>query len=294
MVLGWPANRRLCCSARPDRIVTFQHGVHFISGLPRSGSTLLSAVLRQNPRFHAGMSSPVAGLMLNLQQEMSQRNEGAVFLNDTRRRRILAGLFEGYYGQVDPQDVIFDTNRLWCSKLPTLADLFPACRVICCVRDYAWVVDSIERLMRRNHLQPSAMFDFNPGGTVFSRTEQLTGPGGMAGYALNALREAVYSEDSHRLLLLRYETLTTEPGLAMDAIYDFLGEPGFQHRFDDLQFDDAREFDVRLGSPGLHDIGREIKPSSRQPVLPPELFNRLHESTFWTDSKRIPGHIQVV
>ncbi|MBD9680249.1 sulfotransferase, partial [Pseudomonas sp. PDM18] len=32
---------------------------HFISGLPRSGSTLLSAILLQNPRFHAGMSSPV-------------------------------------------------------------------------------------------------------------------------------------------------------------------------------------------------------------------------------------------
>jgi len=34
--------------------------LHFISGLPRSGSTLLSAILRQNPRFYAGMTSPVA------------------------------------------------------------------------------------------------------------------------------------------------------------------------------------------------------------------------------------------
>jgi sulfotransferase len=29
-----------------------QNGIHFISGLPRSGSTLLAAILRQNPRFH--------------------------------------------------------------------------------------------------------------------------------------------------------------------------------------------------------------------------------------------------
>ena len=36
-----------------------QHGIHFISGLPRSGSTLLAGILRQNPRFHAGMTSPV-------------------------------------------------------------------------------------------------------------------------------------------------------------------------------------------------------------------------------------------
>jgi hypothetical protein len=36
--------------------------LHFISGLPRSGSTLLAALLRQNPRFSAGMSSPVYAL----------------------------------------------------------------------------------------------------------------------------------------------------------------------------------------------------------------------------------------
>ncbi|MBR8827105.1 MAG: hypothetical protein DSM107014_04230 [Gomphosphaeria aponina SAG 52.96 = DSM 107014] len=40
--------------------------VHLISGLPRSGSTLLAGILRQNPNFHAGMSSPVGGLMNQL------------------------------------------------------------------------------------------------------------------------------------------------------------------------------------------------------------------------------------
>ena len=35
---------------------------HFISGLPRSGSTLLAAILRQNPRFSAGMSSSLCPL----------------------------------------------------------------------------------------------------------------------------------------------------------------------------------------------------------------------------------------
>ena len=38
------------------------HKFHFISGLPRSGSTLTGALLRQNPRYHAGMSSPIANL----------------------------------------------------------------------------------------------------------------------------------------------------------------------------------------------------------------------------------------
>ncbi len=41
-------------SALP-RGVTLNSHPHFISGLPRSGSTLLAALLRQNPRFHAGL-----------------------------------------------------------------------------------------------------------------------------------------------------------------------------------------------------------------------------------------------
>jgi len=44
---------------------------HFISGLPRAGSTLTAAILRQNPRFHAGMSSPVASLFDNVIAQVS-------------------------------------------------------------------------------------------------------------------------------------------------------------------------------------------------------------------------------
>ena len=49
-----------------------QHGIHFISGLPRSGSTLFSAILRQNPRFHAMMTSPVGGLYMAMLNAMSR------------------------------------------------------------------------------------------------------------------------------------------------------------------------------------------------------------------------------
>jgi hypothetical protein len=51
--------------------------VHFISGLPRSGSILLAGLLRQNPLFHAGMSGPVGGLFNTLQGEKSGQRRDA-------------------------------------------------------------------------------------------------------------------------------------------------------------------------------------------------------------------------
>ncbi|MEG3906006.1 sulfotransferase [Microcoleus sp. B4-C5] len=47
---------------------------HFISGLPRSGSTLLAALLRQNPRFHSAMTSPVGAQIDRMLSAVSEDN----------------------------------------------------------------------------------------------------------------------------------------------------------------------------------------------------------------------------
>jgi sulfotransferase len=97
--------------------------MHFISGLPRSGSTLMSAILRQNPRFHAGMSSPVASLFEGVLAQVSAGSELSTMVDQAQRARLLRGLFDSYYDGVK-QPVIFDTNRAWTSQLPALMTLF--------------------------------------------------------------------------------------------------------------------------------------------------------------------------
>jgi hypothetical protein len=62
---------------------------HFISGLPRAGSTLLSAILLQNPRFHAGMTSPVGALYAGMLQQFGAGTEfGPVITTDQRKRPV--------------------------------------------------------------------------------------------------------------------------------------------------------------------------------------------------------------
>lgn len=261
-----------------------RHGIHFISGLPRSGSTLLAALLRQNPRIHAHMSGPVGSLFTGLLRQMSGANEFSVFLDEARKRAILKGLFENYYAaEIASGKLIFDTNRLWCAKMPAVAELFPKARVIACVRDCAWIVDSIERLIRRNPFEISKIFNFDAGGTVYSRAEAIGGGEGMAGFALNALKEAFYGEQAASLMLLRYETLTQRPAEALAAIYDFIGEPPFQHDFDNIAFD-AEEFDARMGTPGLHHVGKRVRAEVRETLLPPDLFRRYATDNFWNDA----------
>ncbi|MEO7066883.1 MAG: sulfotransferase, partial [Rhodanobacter sp.] len=255
------------------------HRIHFISGLPRSGSTLLAALLRQNPRFQAGMSGPLAGMFGALLGEMSERNEFAVFINDAQRQRILNGLFDNYYADCKAE-VVFDTSRAWCARMPALAQLFPAAKVIACVRHLPWVVDSIEQLVQRNVFSPSSIFNYTPGGTVYTRANGVASADGLVGYAFDALKQACYGAQTDRLLLVQYETLTTEPAKALKAIYDFIGEAPFKHDFDHVDYD-VSEFDRRAGTPGLHTVRSKVKAEVRKSLLPPDLFQRFANDAFW-------------
>jgi len=267
--------------------------LHFISGLPRSGSTLLSAILAQNPRFHASMSGPVAGLVGTLLHEMSGKNEFSVFIDDTQRESLLRAMFDAYYANT-PADVVFDTSRDGCARLPLLKTLYPPSKIIACVRHMPWVIDSIEQLVRRNVFQPSSIFSYLAGGTVYSRADGVARAEGLVGHAYNALKEAYFSPDAPgRLLLLQYETLVGDPARAIRAIYDFIDEPDFAHDFDNLRFD-AEEFDRKAGTPGLHSIRARVGAQERQSVLPPDLFRRFENDAFWRDGAQRRAGIAVV
>jgi sulfotransferase len=266
--------------------------IHFISGLPRSGSTLLAALLRQNPRFEAGMSGPLAGLLVAVLREMSARNQFSVFIDDAVRARILRGLFDSFYAECTAE-VVFDTNRGWCASLPSLARMFPNAKVIACVRELPWVVDSIERVVQQNALSPSRIFNYSADGTVYTRAQQVIAPEGMLGAPYDGLKQACYGPHRDRLLLLQYETLTTDPAKAMQAIYTFIGEPVFEHDFAHVDYDVA-EFDVRAGTPGLHTVRPTVKAEPRDTLLPPDLFRRFIDDAFWRDADRTPPGLHVV
>lgn len=258
---------------------------HFISGLPRAGSTLLAAILRQNPRFRAGMTSPVADVIGVLVAELSSKNDFSAGISDEQRAAMLRGTVESFYS-VDPgAEVVFDTSRLWCSRLPMLAALFPGSRVIACVRGIQWILDSMERLVREQPLNTSKVFKFNTNLTVYARAEALTDPKGMVGFSYQAVKDAFYSPFApDRLLLLTYETLTRDPRGTMQAVYRFIDEPWFEHDFEHLDYR-ADEFDARVGLAGLHSIQPRVSAPERDSALPPELFNRFVNQSFWLDPK---------
>jgi len=264
---------------------------HFISGLPRSGSTLLSAILLQNPRFHAGMTSPVGSLFASVLGQCSAGSEFGSVIDTPMRRRLLGGLFDSYYADKADKSVIFDTNRQWCSRMPALTDLFPQCKVIACVRNVAWVMDSIERLYRANPFENTKLFnDDIERNTVYSRVETLAQRNRLVGFAWAALKEAYYGEHAGSLLIVDYDLLSQAPDRVMRLVYDFIGEPWFEHDFDNLAYD-APEFDQALGVAGLHKVKPKVALQSRRSILPPDLFEQYSKLSFWLDGSASAANV---
>lgn len=262
--------------------------VHLISGLPRSGSTLLTAILKQNVNVHAGIQSPLADMIGGLVRIMSN-HESELFLTDSQRCRVLRSVVAAYYADLGGKGVIFDSSRTWSQMLPLVTTVMPTAWVFCCVRNPAWIVDSYERIVQRNALRSPRIFQPELG-NVFSRAESLLKT--TLGGSLNGLKQAWFGSDTNRLVLVRYDSLVSRPAKVIASIYDLIGEPSFSHDF--LQVDhDEPEFDARLGLPGLHRVSGPVQPRPRETILPPELFNRFADE-FWNGLGKNPRNVQVL
>lgn len=207
-----------------------------------------------------------------------------------QRRRLVRGVFDAYYADQADKAVVFDTNRMWCAHLQLLKDQFPHAKVIACVRNVAWIMDSIERLYRANPYEITRLFnDDLERNTVQSRVETLARPNRLVGYAWSALKEAFYGEHADSLLLVDYEFLAQAPATVIRLIYEFLGESEFEHDFSRINFD-TPEFDTNLGLRGLHSIRPQVALQTRQTVLPPDLFAQYANLSFWHDLSQTHCH----
>ena len=266
---------------------------HFIAGLPRSGSTLLAAILRQNPRLYAHMSSPLAPIFNNLQGSMGPRSEFYPIISDERRVAVLRGVFENYYSDLSPDRVVFDTNRMWTGKLSSLTLLHPNARVLCCVRPLPQIINSFEKSARKSPYHVSRVFNCNPSANIYTRVDLINAPQGALGLPYGALKEAFFGPYADRLLIIPYDVLIRHPYQVINAIYAEIGEDHFEHDFTSFEMQ-VDEFDRHIGLPGLHRVSGPIRDEDQALLLPPDIIHRFQHSQFWADPKNNPRGVQVL
>lgn len=256
---------------------------YFISGLPRSGSTLLSAILRQNPEFYADISSPVQGLVTSAINVITG-SESNHLIDEERRKHILRSTFNAYYEAVKPTTV-FDTSRGWTAKTSLLKTLYPQTKIICCVRDLPWILDSFERISAKNTLWNATLTDDEASQTVTTRCDAMMDvkKEGQVVKPYYFLEEGLLLNPD-MILLVEYESLCKQPESVMRELYEFIGKPYFDHDFQNVEYENE-VYDKALNMKSLHTVRKEVTWQQRPSILPRSVWDKYAGKEFWRKSE---------
>jgi sulfotransferase len=253
---------------------------YFISGLPRSGSTLLSAILRQNPEFYADIASPVEALT-GSSIDIVTGAESNLTVTENQRKNLMYGIFEGYYQHID-KPVIFDSSRGWTKKTNFLKALFPYTKILCPVRDIVSILNSFEVILNKNCFYTKQINEKVFSQNIFMRIQEIFEREIINYYSF--LQEG-YALNPEMIHFIEYENLCKEPEKTMRGVYEFLEKPYYSHDFENLEYSNEN-FDRACNLKDLHTVKRRVEYKPPRIILPPEIVKKYKEMNmeFWREN----------
>ena len=225
--------------------------LHFLAGLPRSGSTLLAAIINQNPAARVSSTSDLVHILDVLANLWA--NAHTLSINDPERTRlveVMRGVINAEYK--DTPRVVIDKSREW--PRPDIMQSMPMVlgrpmKIIATVRDVPDCAASFARIADPEDLN-SFLVD-----SSFIQHLQGSYVSLQNGYA--AYPEA--------FLFIEYEDLLADPQAQLDRVHDFLDLPPFAYDFDNIDGSTVAEDDAALwNAPGLHDVQPKLERQHNQ------------------------------
>lgn len=260
--------------------------IHFLAGLPRSGSTLLANILAQNPKIHVTPTSGICDMLVQVRNGWD-RNDAFQAMDRAESERVkgdvLRAMLQAYFGRVE-RPICIDKNRYWAEFLEMGAELIGGrdrVKVLVTVRDLRDVVASFEKLYRKTSAlgqvsqEASMALKFK---TALGRAEVFVDDAQPVGRAYNAIRDAVTRGWYDRMHFIDFEDLTRRPQETMQGIYRFLDVAPHTHEFDNVEqvtFED----DFVYGFKDLHVIRAKVEP--QPPAWPKVYDDAVFQSPTW-------------
>lgn len=271
---------------------------YFMAGLPRSGSTMLSAILNQNPRFYSGPSSPVVPTMLSLEQSLNQDELFLAYPKVDFARNLVASVLHQYYADTD-KPVIFEKNRSWVNRIEYISGYFDIQfpKILYPVRDVSEILASFISMIRRNPTIVNERLNFIDQSLVqqgipindVNRCKAIAGPG-ILGQSFDGLKKALSEGYRANIHFIEYRDLVDKPKDTMQKVYEFINETYYNHDFKNLknvhQEDDARIY----GFTDMHEVRMSVKSTAMPPeeVLPQVVLDSVRGAEFWRELDDIP------
>jgi len=234
----------------------------YLSGLPRTGSTLLSAILSQNPKIYSEGNSALCQLMWDL--EKSCLTGSREQLNANKRTHTAYDINSQvpylYYKNVE-EPIIIDKCRTWTLRgnieliKKYISEDF---KIIVLERSITEIVKSFVKLYADNEVP------YDVSKIILPDTDPLMRP--VAG-----LMAAKQDSNNKNYCFVNYEELIANPKEVIERIYHFCGWEPFEHNFENIVIKHPED-DEFYGLKGFHKIRPTIQKRKVDVTLPEEVL----------------------
>jgi len=258
-----------------DIMLNLNKQFFFLSGLPRSGSTVLTAMLNQNPQIYATSTSPLLDFLYLTEQQWKENPSVVANPNQNQIMNVSEGIINGTWKHIK-EPIIIDKHRAWARNSPILNSIFGHNKVIATVRDLPEIAASFLTLVRESPY--SNIIDQKLSNSSIEVTDENRCDLILNEYVRDpwmSLKER-YDSNVNNLLLLEYDEIVGYPLDTMNRIYEFLGLESYNdHEVNNVIHKEENDSDA-WGIPNLHHVRSTIKrvSPSAETILGKDLYQK--------------------
>jgi len=262
-----------------------------MSGLPRSGSTLLRSILNQNESIYSGPISPSVELLYYTDKYFQSSEMLLASPNPQGCYDVLSNMMDHFYHNImekEGKSKIIEFNR----AIPNNIERFRTyikddVRIVCPVRSIPEILASFISLIHKNSDKVSFVDQYliDKGIEVNddTRCDYLMSDYGIVGQALFAMSRPYLRNEQSLLKIVEYDDLVENTDKVMEEIYDFWGLEKYSHSYENLENTYPENDIFQYNLDGMHTIGRTIKKTCKKPeeVLSKEIIEKYSGMEFW-------------
>jgi hypothetical protein len=263
----------------------------FMAGLQRSGATIISQILNQNPDIWVTPASPLFRMMVTQSQSHNEL-ENIDYNRSAAIDDVIATIPHAFY-QDKSTKYIIDKNLNWTS--PTGVEVISKyitknIKIICPVRNVLDVLVSFDTIINAHPDSKNNQMDEQVLATTFAdkpladrRAEFLMRHDKDVSLSLNFMKHALIPEYRHLFHFVDYDDFINNPQKEINKIYEYLEIEKYNHEFENIKDISGISEDSLTRIKHLHTIRPTVQKISRRPedVFLPETIRRYSGLEFW-------------
>ena len=231
----------------------------YFSGLPRSGNTLLSAILNENLDIHSTGHSFLPDLLFSIKKTEYNSDRFKNYPCHNNLNNVYKNIIPNYYKDHNVKYVIERGDWITPYNINVLKQIVPnKIKIVILVRDILEIIKSYLKLCKNN---PQFFYNIKYNSldhtTLFTNEIETKADLIMAnGEYINTMLYSIYQLRKNNLLknflLIDYNDLVDKPKITIDKIYNYYGVEPFKHSF--KNFKKQPKYDDLILGASMHTI----------------------------------------